>query len=65
MIQLRNVPDSLHRQLKALDALAGMALSDFLIREVRNVAEISKSRKPRATQNWRALMGMRRQRLSR
>ena len=35
MIQLRNVPDSLHRQLKARAALAGMALSDFLIREVR------------------------------
>ena len=29
MIQLRNVPDSLHRQLKARAALAGMALSDF------------------------------------
>ena len=39
MIQLRNVPDSLHRQLKARAALAGMALSDFLIREVRKIAE--------------------------
>jgi antitoxin FitA len=39
MIQLRNVPDSLHRQLKARAALAGMPLSDFLIREVRKIAE--------------------------
>jgi len=39
MIQLRHVPDSLHRQLKARAALAGMSLSDYLIREVRKVAE--------------------------
>lgn len=39
MIQLRNVPDSLHRQLKARAALAGLPLSDYLIREVRKIAE--------------------------
>jgi hypothetical protein len=39
MIQLRNVPESVHRQLEARAALAGMALSDFLIREVRKIAE--------------------------
>jgi plasmid stability protein len=39
MIQLRNVPDSLHRQLKARAALAGLPLSDFLVREVRKIAE--------------------------
>ena len=39
MIQLRNVPDSLHRKLKARAALAGMPLSDFVIREVRKIAE--------------------------
>ncbi len=39
MIQLRNVPDLLHRQLKARAALAGMPLSDFLVREVRKIAE--------------------------
>ncbi len=39
MIQLRNVPDSLHRQLKARAALAGISLSDYLVREVRKVAE--------------------------
>jgi hypothetical protein len=39
MIQLRNVPDSLHRTLKAQAALAGMSLSDYLIAEVRRLAE--------------------------
>jgi antitoxin FitA len=39
MIQLRNVPDSLHRALKAQAALAGMSLSDYLLAEVRQLAE--------------------------
>jgi len=39
MIQLRHVPDDLHRKLKARAALAGMSLSDYLLREIRDVAE--------------------------
>jgi len=39
MIQIRNVPDDLHRQLKARAALEGLSLSDFLLREARRVAE--------------------------
>ena len=39
MIQLRNVPDELHRSLKARAALAGMALSDYLLAEIREIAE--------------------------
>jgi hypothetical protein len=39
MIQLRHVPDALHRQLKARAALAGLPLSDYLIREVQKIAE--------------------------
>jgi plasmid stability protein len=38
MIQLRHVPDALHRQLKSRAALAGLSLSDFLLREVRKIA---------------------------
>ena len=38
MIQIRNVPESLHRKLKARAALAGMSLSDFLLAEIREVA---------------------------
>ena len=39
MIQLRHVPDALHRTLKARAALAGLALSDYLLEEIRRVAE--------------------------
>lgn len=39
MIQLRNVPDKLHRTLKARAAERGMSLSDYLIEEIRAVAE--------------------------
>jgi plasmid stability protein len=35
MIQLRNVPDELHRVLKSRAALAGKSLSDYLIAEIR------------------------------
>ncbi len=39
MIQLRNVPDTLHRRLKARAAMAGMSLSDYLVSEIKEVAE--------------------------
>lgn len=39
MIQLRHVPDSLHQQLKSRAALAGLSLSDYLIREARKIVE--------------------------
>lgn len=39
MIQIRNVPDTLHRRLKSRAALAGMSLSDYLLNELREVAE--------------------------
>ena len=39
MIQLRNVPDVLHRTLKARAAMAGMSLSDYLLAEIKEVAD--------------------------
>ena len=39
MIQLRNVPDPLHRGLKARAAMAGMSLSDYLLAEIQEIAE--------------------------
>jgi len=39
MIQLRNVPDPIHRRLKAKAAMEGVSLSELLIREVRKIAE--------------------------
>lgn len=38
MIQIRNVPDELHRTLKVRAALAGMTFSDFLLAEIELVA---------------------------
>jgi plasmid stability protein len=39
MIRIRNVPNALHRRLKSRAALAGMSLSDYLLKEVREVAD--------------------------
>lgn len=39
MIQIRNVPESLHRDLKARAAKAGMTLSDYLLDLIRKAAE--------------------------
>ena len=38
-IQLRHVPDTLHRKLKARAALEGMSLSAYLVAEVRRAVE--------------------------
>ena len=35
MVQIRNVPDEIHRKLKSRAALAGMSLSDYLLLELR------------------------------
>jgi plasmid stability protein len=34
MLQIRHVPDDVHRRLKARAALAGMSLSDFALAEL-------------------------------
>jgi len=34
MIQIRNVPDSLHRRLKARAALEGVSMSLYVLREI-------------------------------
>jgi len=39
MIQLRNVPEALHRSLKARAAMEGMSLSDYLVAEIKQIAE--------------------------
>jgi len=38
MIQIRNVPNELHRDLKARAARSGMTLSDFLLAELRSLS---------------------------
>jgi hypothetical protein len=38
MIQIRNVPESVHRSLKSRAAQAGMTLSNYLLRELQEIA---------------------------
>ena len=38
MVQIRNVPDALHRKLKGRAADAGQTLSDYLLAELERVA---------------------------
>ncbi|MFZ1990195.1 MAG: hypothetical protein WAW96_10535 [Alphaproteobacteria bacterium] len=53
MIQIRNVPEELHRTLKARAAKAGMSLSDYLLKEIGLLAE-----KP-TLEEWFARVGAR------
>jgi antitoxin FitA len=39
MIQVRDVPESLHRTLKMRAAREGMSLSDFIKRELQRIAD--------------------------
>lgn len=39
MIQIRNVPDNVHRKLKARAAEAGMSLSEYLLRDATRRAQ--------------------------
>lgn len=39
MIQIRNVPDGLHRKVKSRAALAGMSMSEYILRELRRSLE--------------------------
>lgn len=38
LVQIKNVPETVHRTLKARAAQAGMTLSDYLLREISEVA---------------------------
>jgi hypothetical protein len=40
MIQIRHVPDDVHRVLKSRAAKQGMPLSDYLLAELRRMAEL-------------------------
>lgn len=54
MIQIRNVPDDLHRQLKIRAAAAGMSMSDYIKRELdlrtrkSTIREIGERRRARS-----------------
>ena len=40
MVQIRNVPETLHRKLKARAAVAGQSLSDYLLTEIGRIAAL-------------------------
>ena len=40
MVQIRNVPDALHRKLKARAADAGQTLSDYLLADMERLAAL-------------------------
>lgn len=46
MIQIRHVPDALHHKLKQRAAAAGMSLSNYLRRELEQVAESKQAKYP-------------------
>jgi plasmid stability protein len=48
MIQIRNVPETLHRKLKVRAAQAGMSLSDYVLREIDRSARIPTEEELRA-----------------
>jgi antitoxin FitA len=39
MVQVRNVPEALHRKLKSRAALAGLSLSDYILAELKRSLE--------------------------
>jgi len=39
LVQIRNVPQELHRRLKARAAMAGMSMSEYALRELRKALE--------------------------
>ena len=39
LVQIRNVPQDLHRRLKARAAMAGMSMSEYALQELRKALE--------------------------
>ena len=39
MLQIRNVPDAVHRRLKARAAHLGLSMSDYVLREIERLLE--------------------------
>lgn len=39
MMQIRNVPDKVHRQIKARAAMAGVSMSEYVLQELKKSLE--------------------------
>jgi len=53
LLQIRNVPDAVHRKLKSRAAILGMSLSEYLLLEIRVAAD-----RP-SVQEWRDRLAQR------
>jgi plasmid stability protein len=58
MIQVRNVPDELHRSLKIRAAAAGMSLSDYIKKELSWASEKDSWEEIRARAKARGPLGL-------
>jgi len=58
MIQIRNVPDALHRKLKARAAMSGKSLSDYLLAELERTAALPTREEMRARLRERARVSL-------
>jgi antitoxin FitA len=54
MIQIRNVPDDLHREVKMRAAAAGMSMSDYIKRELSRKSRKSTIKEIRARSKGRS-----------
>ena len=61
MIQVRNVPDDVHRTLKASALAEGMSLSDYIKRELATIADQSSFEEIDARIRARGPSGLRRE----
>ena len=57
-VQIHNVPKELHRCLKSRAAMMGMSLSDYLLAELRSVADVLKPEEMRARLASRAAVDL-------
>lgn len=55
MIQVRNVPEDLHRELKVRAAREGLTLSEYALTELRRAASVPTTRELRARLDQRPL----------
>jgi plasmid stability protein len=58
MIQVRNVPDEVHRALKTRAAAEGMTLSDYIKKELERVTERSQLEEAFARAEARGSLGL-------
>jgi hypothetical protein len=57
-VQIHNVPKELHRRLNSRAEMMGMSLSDYLLAELRSIADVSTPEEMRARLALRAAVDL-------